>query len=152
MSGSLHTWYSLPDLDRLAERGAVLNGEIELKRLARLKDILHADSGSVKASLRFRARNGGGLTVDIEYEARLELTCQRCLEPLAHHVSARVEMGLVENETMLDSLPAGCEPLVLEGGRLSPVQLIEDELIVALPLVPRHERAEQCGRLARRFV
>jgi uncharacterized protein len=149
MSGSLHTWYSLPDLDRLAAHGAVLNGEIELKRLTRLNDILHADSGSVRASLSFRQRGGGWLIVQIECDATLQLICQRCLEPLAHPVKACVEVGLLEDEAVEKLLPEGCEPFVLEAGRLLPAQLIEDELIVSLPLVPRHARSDQCGGLAR---
>jgi uncharacterized protein len=149
MSGSLHTWYSLPDLTRLAARGAVLNGEIELKRLTRLNDILHADSGSVSASLRFRQRGGGWLVVQIECDATLQLTCQRCLESLTHRVKACVEVGLLEDEAVEKLMPKGCEPFVLEDGRLLPAQLIEEELIVSLPLVPRHARSEQCGDLAR---
>jgi uncharacterized protein len=149
MSGSLHTWYSLPDLDRLAARGAVLDGEIELKRLARLNELLHADSGSVRASLRFRQRSGGWLIVEVKYDATLNLTCQRCLEPMTQRVEASIEMGLLEDETLEKHLPEGCEPYVLEDGRLLPAELIEDELIVALPLAPRHARTEQCGRLAR---
>ena len=149
MSGSLHTWYSLPDLDRLAERGAALAGEIELAKLARLGDVLLADSGSVRASLRFRQRSSGWLTVELEYAATLKLSCQRCLEPLAHHVNARVEIGLVENESVEKHLPEGCEPYVLEDGRLLPAALVEDELLVSLPLVPRHARPDQCGSLAR---
>lgn len=151
MSGSLHTWYSLPDLDRLAEREAVLEGEIELRRLARLSEILHADSGSVRASLRFRRRSSGPLIVEIEYEATLQLLCQRCLEALAHPLQARVELGLLEIESVETRLPEGCEPLLLDNGRLSPAQIIEDELIVSVPLVPRHARRDQCGGLARRL-
>lgn len=149
MSGSLHTWYSLPDLDRLAERGAVLDGEIELKRFARLSDMLHADSGRVTASLRFRQRRGGRLIVEMEFEATLQLICQRCLEALAHPLHVRVEMGLLETESVETRLPEGCEPFSLDGGRFLPAKMIEDELIVSLPLVPRHARLDQCGRLAR---
>lgn len=149
MSGSLHTWYSLPDLERLAERGAVLEGEIALERLPRLNGVLHADSGSVSASLRFQKRSGGWLTVELSYEATLMLECQRCLEPLAHRVNARVELGLLENESMENHLPEGCEPFLLENARLSPANLIEDELIMSLPLAPRHDRLDECGSLAR---
>jgi uncharacterized protein len=149
MSGSLHTWYSLPDLDRLAERGAVLDGEIELKRLTRLSDLLHVDGGRVRASLRFRQRRGGRLIVEMECEATLQLICQRCLEPLAHPLLARVETELLETESVETRLPEECEPFFLDGGRFLPAQLIEDELIVSLPLVPRHARLDQCGRLAR---
>jgi uncharacterized protein len=149
MSGSLHTWYSLPDLDRLAESGAVLSGEIEIKRFERLSGILHTDSGSVRASLRFRQRRDGWLIVEMECKATLQLVCQRCLDPLVHPLHARVEMGLLETESMDTRLPDGCEPITLEDGRLLPAQLIEDELIVSMPLVPRHVLPEECGRHVR---
>ncbi|HJR70977.1 MAG TPA: hypothetical protein VKA43_13120, partial [Gammaproteobacteria bacterium] len=46
-------------------------------------------------------------------------------------------------------VPDGFEPFELEGGRLKPAELIEDEIIVAMPLVPKHARIEDCGSLAR---
>lgn len=147
MSGSLRAWYSLPDLDRLADRGIGLKGELELKALPRLNDILHADRGSVSADLRFRKR-GGWLTVELEYAGIVELICQRCLEGFAHPVGARVEMALVEAGTG-ESVPEGCEPLIVEEGRLRPIDLVEDELIMALPLVPRHAQSVDCGPLGR---
>jgi uncharacterized protein len=150
MSGSLRAWYSLPDLDRLADRGIGLKGELELKALPRLNDILHADRGSVSADLRFRKR-GGWLTVELEYAATVELTCQRCLEEFAYPVRARVEMALVESETG-ESVPEGYEALVVEQGRLRPIDVVEDELIMALPLVPRHARSDDCGPLGRELA
>ena len=94
MPGSLHRWYSFSWLDMLAERQSVLSGEIELKRLARLRDMLHADDGSVTAELRFRKRSGAWVIVELKCEATLALRCQRCLEPMLHAVEARVELGL----------------------------------------------------------
>jgi uncharacterized protein len=150
MSGSLRAWYSLPDLDRLADRGIGLKGELELKALPRLNDILRADRGSVSADLRFRKR-GGWLTVELEYAGTVELICQRCLEGFAHPVGARVEMALVEGGAG-ECVPEGCEPLIVEEGRLRPIDLVEDELIMALPLVPRHAQSAECGPLGREFV
>jgi uncharacterized protein len=148
MSGSLHTWYSLRDLEALGARAAVLSGELPLARFARLVDLLHSDRGSVRATLSFRQR-GGWLGLSLTYETVVELTCQRCLEPLEQPLSATVEIALVEADAMGPHVPKGIEPVVAEGGRLNPAQLIEDELIVALPLVPKHARIEDCGSLAR---
>lgn len=147
MPGSLHSWYSFSWLDMLAERQSVLSGEIELKRLARLRDMLHADDGSVTAKLRFTKHSGAWVIVELECEATLALRCQRCLEPMLHAVEARVELGLVESASMAARLPEGYEPVVLERERLMPAQLIEDELIVSLPLMPKHARPEDCGGL-----
>lgn len=151
MSRSLHTWYSLPDLDLFAERETALEGAIELKRLARLCESLNTDTGSVRARLRFRRRRAGLVSFELSYEARLELICQRCLEPFDYDMAARVEMSLVETASVEPHIPDGYEPVFLEGDRFNPAQVVEDELIVSLPLVPRHPQRNQCGRLAQRI-
>lgn len=148
MSDPLHNWYSVRDLEALGEREGSLSGAIELRRMTRLRDLLSMTDGSVRASLRFRQRSGR-LVVELDYHATLTLVCQRCLEPLVRKVSEHVEMALVESPSMEPHLPEGCEPLVLEGDRLLPSELIEDELIVSLPMAPRHARIEECGNLAR---
>jgi uncharacterized metal-binding protein YceD (DUF177 family) len=58
-------------------------------------------------------------------------------------------MALVESEAVEKYVPEGSEPFVLEGGRFQPAELIEDELIMAVPLVPRHARSDDCGALGR---
>lgn len=149
MPGSLQAWYSVGDLEALGSRGAELAGELDLDRMPRLGELLHDGGGSVKATLRLRHRDGGGLVLDLDFETTLPLTCQRCLEPVAHRVAEHVELAVVESEALQRQLPADCDALVLDGERLNPAQLIEDELIVSVPLVPRHERSEECGSLAR---
>lgn len=138
MSGALHSWYSLPDLRSLAERGTVLEGEFELAGLERLKGLLNSSEGRVKARLSFRLHNGDTLVIALECEASLELLCQRCLGPVAHVVSEQVDFAVAENEDSLAVLPRGMDLMALEGDRLQPAKLIEDELIVSLPLVPKH--------------
>lgn len=138
MSGALHSWYSLPDLRSLAERGAVLEGELELAGLERLKALLNSSEGSAKARLSFRLHSGATLVMALECEASLELVCQRCLEPVAHKVSEQVDFAIAEDQESLAVLPRGMDLIALEGDRLQPAILIEDELIVSLPLVPKH--------------
>jgi uncharacterized protein len=149
MSGSLYSSYGVRELEAFAKRGTVLRGEIELKRLPRLAELLGSDRGSVRAALRFRQQSGGWLIIALEQEAVVELTCQRCLELVDYRIEDRVDLAVLESPAEEERLPEGVEPLVLEGGCVRPATLIEDELIIALPLVPRHESVEACGRLAR---
>jgi uncharacterized protein len=151
MPRSLHSSYKWSDLGAFAARSVTLSGEIGLDRLARFAPLLHTADGSVRASLGFGQRNGGYVTVDLRCEATPELLCQRCLEPFRYPMSERVRLALLETASMEAYLPDGCEPVVLEGERLVPADLIEDELIVSLPLVPRHIRINECGSLARRI-
>jgi uncharacterized protein len=152
MSGSLHAWYSLRDLESLANRGVTLSGELDIDKLTRLSGLLHSDSGSVRATLRFRQRGDGWLESELEYWATVELLCQRCLEPFKQDLAEQVNVVLADGDSLPTTVPAGFEPFELEDGRLQPAQLIEDELIVAVPLVPKHARVEDCGSLARELA
>jgi len=138
MSGALHSWYSLPDLMSLAERGAVLEGTIALAKFGRLKDLLYASEGAAQARMSFRRGGGEILLMDLKCEAVLELVCQRCLKAVVHEVSERVDFALAENEDSLAVLPKGMNLITLDGDRFQPATLIEDELIVSLPLVAKH--------------
>ena len=149
MSGSLHAWYSRRDLESLADREGVLSGELRLSKLTRLVGMLHSDAGSVRASLKFSQRRDGGLGVELRYSASVELACQRCLEPFRHEVAGNVNVALADAESMAASVPEGYEAFELTDGRLLPAQLIEDELIVSMPLAPKHERLADCGSVAR---
>jgi uncharacterized protein len=148
MSGSLHVRYSLRDLESLASRSGELAGELELDKMPRLAGLLQSADGSVKASLRPRQRGARGLALTLEYEAAVQLVCQRCLEPYRERLADRVELALVEEGADEASLPEGFEPVELDEGHLWPAGLIEDELIVAIPLVPKHAKVEDCGSLA----
>lgn len=144
MSEPLHKWYSRPALDMFADRQTVLRGEIELRRFVRLRDLLYTDDGTVSASLKFVERHAGWVGVELEYQTQVQLVCQRCLEPFPYALHAHLGIGLVDSEAMEQYLPEAYEPTVLEESRLMPAQLIEDELIIALPLVPRHEHRAEC--------
>jgi len=67
----------------------------------------------------------------------LTLTCQRTLESFVLPLTVDSRLGLIRNEREEAGLPPGCEPLlVAEDGKLNPADVIEDELLLALPLVP----------------
>lgn len=152
MSGSLHAWYSLRDLESLANRDVTLNGELEIEKLTRLASLLHSNAGSVRATLQFRQRRDGWLAVALEYQAAVHVICQRCLEPFTHELADSVNVVVADREAMPETVPTGFEPFELQGGRLRPAELVEDELIVAMPLAPKHARVEDCGSLAREFA
>jgi uncharacterized protein len=152
MSGSLYAWYSLRDLESLADRGVTLNGELTVGKLTRLKSLLHTDAGSVSATLRFGQRKDGWLAVGLDYRAAVQLVCQRCLEPYWHELDHHANVVVADEASLPATTPAGFEPFELVEGRLQPAELIEDELIVAIPLVPKHARVEDCGSLARELA
>ena len=141
MSGSLHAWYSLRDLESLADRGVTLSGELDIGRLTRLR------GGELSVLIAV-----SWLASEVEYRADVELVCQRCLEPFRQELEENVNVVIADSDSLPTTVPTGFEPFELEDGRLQPVQLIEDEVIVAIPLVPKHARVEDCGSLARQIA
>ena len=106
-------------------------------RLARLCGALAGDEGEVGFRLDFGRDELGTDYVDVHAQAPLTMICQRTLEPFVLTVTVDSRLGLIRQERDEAGLPPGCEPLlVAEDGRLDPADVIEDELLLALPLVP----------------
>ena len=92
--------------------------------------------------------------IDLELQATMTWLCQRCLEPVQwlHTVSSEVEvieprpMGELGNNTSGAESALENEHEVIEvalGGHLRLIELIEDELLLALPFSPTHKNCEQ---------
>ncbi len=129
---------------RLAESGATLRGAIALNMMPRLAGCLHDTEGAVNVELEFGIDAQKIRYVQGRLTGTLHLVCQRCLQSLAYPVDLEFALGLVSSETAAENLPGRYEPLVVEESRLAPGSLVEDELLLALPIVPMHVIAE-CG-------
>lgn len=83
----------------------------------------------------------------LQYDASFELRCQRCLEPMEERVCRGASFVIVGGDSIPAGIPEDHEPVKLSGDRFQPAGFVEDELIMSLPLIPRHARPEQCGAL-----
>ncbi len=131
------------DPKRLVEQRRSLTGAVGLDRLPRLAEVVVAGDGEpnqlvARFELRFDRDTAGRGTVRGEVSAALMLRCQRCNEPYEFPVESRFTLALVSGLDEARRLPDGYEPLLLERQRLDPAALVEDELLLALPAVPRH--------------
>ncbi len=103
----------------------------------RLCGALAGNDGEVIYRLDFGRDELGTDYVDVHAQAPLTMTCQRTLEPFVLPVRVDSRLGLIRRERDEAGLPPGCEPLLVpDDGRLHPADVIEDELLLALPLVP----------------
>ena len=125
--------------DKWADRAAIVEAELPLKQFTRLLDGAHSDVGTVAVNLKFSrdarrfARMQGTLTTQVS------LTCQRCLDPVDVAVVAEVDVYLLAREQDCERLDEEEDFVVYGEGRCFVHDVIEDELILALPLVPRHD-------------
>jgi uncharacterized protein len=137
------------DLAAFARDGASLEGEWPADSLERL-----ADSGAPEAPaagwppLRWslhgeiRQPKGGAAQtwLHMTAQAQVALTCQRCLQPVQEALDVDRWIRFVDTEAEAAALDVDSDDDVLALPRhLDARELIEDELLLALPLVPRHE-------------
>ncbi|OGT12428.1 MAG: hypothetical protein A2X77_02020 [Gammaproteobacteria bacterium GWE2_42_36] len=72
-------------------------------------------------------------------EATVALTCQRCLKPMMYPLKITFKLSPVFDEEAAQQLPSSYEPLYLSQDEIALNDLLEDELILALPLIPKHD-------------
>jgi DUF177 domain-containing protein len=137
-------WSKPLDVDRLAEAEADVDFVVPLAELPRLGAQLANVAGEVHGRVRFRrVANIPVATVTVEGTARL--ICQRCLEAMEVGVEATAEVGLVATEADVSRVPEELEPALAPEGRISVGELVEEELLLTLPIVPLHAEADTCN-------
>ncbi len=123
---------------RLAKAGKCLNGQFRLNVFHRLGTLLNNDLGNLVYRLDFAEDPNGIYCINGEITASVEVLCQRCLEPFQMKVNHSVSLGIVLDKAEAKQLPSEYEPLVLDEDTLSLVELVEDELLLALPFSSVH--------------
>ncbi len=135
------------DVADFAAAGRALAGRwagVDLPRLAASQALPH-DSTAAEVCWTVRGERrpqaGGEPEVWLELSARtlVWLTCQRCLQPLEQPLAVQTRLRFVRGQAQAEALDAEVEEDVLALTRsLDLRELVEDELLLALPLVPRH--------------
>ncbi|KPK11394.1 MAG: hypothetical protein AMJ68_06025 [Acidithiobacillales bacterium SG8_45] len=134
MSGGLPTSI---DPIWLADQETHLSGTIPLKRMTRLVAGCRSDAGEASVDLQFRSEpNGERRSVRGRIEASVETTCERCLESMTLPLVAEIDMVIVTPEQV--SVMDEHEDLLVAEGPMVLSELAENELILAMPMIPMH--------------
>ena len=134
------------DIVAFAEAGASLSGEDPLSHYARLsrEDL----DGEGEAVVRWQAQGrsepvaGGApeIWLDLQAQTELGMQCQRCLEPMRQALAFERSFRFVRDEATAELLDEELEDDVLVWRKDFDLQaLVEDELLMELPVAPRHE-------------
>ena len=132
------------DFLKQVERNACFEGAWPVSRFARLADAICSNQGEVTVWLKFGTR-AGTHCLDGRVQAELELRCERCLDPVKQHIESGFRFGLITSEDEADLLPKEFEPLLVSDSGLSLVELVEDEILLSLPIVARHD--DECSEI-----
>ena len=122
-------------------RNGYFEGEVALAELTRLDELLYGQrgeqSGGVTVRFEFTRNEFGTMMLIGQLRAGLELQCQRCLKPLTVEIEQDIELMIdagveVVRGSSLDAIDS-------DEGYVDIFEVVEDELILALPLVALHE-------------
>lgn len=128
---------------RFAEQGIFLEGTVKIADMQRLVTSLAGDDQRVIVSLQFGLDDQKTTFLKGHLETQLILQCQRCMESFSYEIISDFILGIVNSLEEADSLPEYYEPALAQGGQLALRDLIEDEIILNLPIIPRHD-PKQC--------
>ncbi|WP_200193082.1 YceD family protein [Halorhodospira abdelmalekii] len=117
-------------------------GVLALAAMSRLSPLLANadDAGAEPVRLRFSAARdeAGRRILEGSIEAILPLICQRCLRCYQQPIETTFRLIVVSSEAEAEVLPAELEPYVSGSGTVRPLDVVEEELLLALPFPPRH--------------
>lgn len=133
---------NIVDAEVCARAGSTIARHFSAADLPRLSEAGGREGSSIEANFQF-AHFEGRPAVSGELHGTVVLTCQRCMQPVSVEVDDSFQVLVVEEERSDE--PGGYEPVVANPARLDLRWLAEEQVLLALPLVPMHEGASDAG-------
>lgn len=126
-------------LCHLGTHGAYqLSGQLLIKNMSSLNDKIIQDEIVVSLILSFGFDESGEYEVKVLGHSDVTLCCQRCIGPVECHISIESNLRPVSNDEQAKLLPANLEPLLAPEDEVDLESWVQEELLLALPMVPLH--------------
>ena len=132
------------DVGQCASQRVELEREFEVREFERLRDSVSRPEGRAAVSLRFKFA-GSLAAAEGSVSGGVWLVCQRCLGDFAARLESPVRIAFVDSDEDAATVPEDYEAVTVDAGRLALADFVEDELLLALPLVPMHATLAECG-------
>lgn len=124
------------DVKRFTLQNCHLKGNVDLAEMSRLHDSLYSQDGTVEIDLHFTINEQHRPIITGNIQTTLNVLCQRCLQVMSLPIETKVALIILNNEDQ--EVPDNYEALILTNPETSLYNLIEDELLLALPIVSYH--------------
>ncbi|MCK5894704.1 MAG: DUF177 domain-containing protein [Endozoicomonadaceae bacterium] len=124
---------------KFAQNEYKLVGRIAVGELDRLVEMLAGKEAEVALSLEFFLEDNRRPMITGELKAELPMICQRCLDVVCVSIQTEINLAVVWSEEQAKALPKDLDPLIMKDDTADLQQLVEDELLLSLPLVAYHE-------------
>lgn len=127
-----------------ARHGRRLAGRVRLASLPRLADVLADDGGEIECEVLGESDREGSAFLVMRLEGEVGLRCQRCLETLIVplRVASRLLLVPPGRQWPDEELAEDDYDAVEAGKEMALLPMIEEEVLLALPIAPMHESCE----------
>lgn len=123
-----------------ARTGQHLSGDLPIRRLSRLEDVVADPGGDIAYEVDGARDQRNRPLLRLHIHGTLKLRCQRCLEAFEHDLDVASDILVVQPGAVPDDVDDPDAPDYIEAEReLDLAALVEDEVLLALPFAPRHE-------------
>ena len=140
--------FEAPILDpvRFTALGDVVEGRVPASGCDRLAELLYRPQGEIRYRVTGYRTPDGLPALALHLEGDLELVCQRCLGGLSFPLNVDSAIIMVRDAAALPDLEAEAEgvDVIVQPAKVALVDLLEEEILLALPLVPVHAEG-MCG-------
>ena len=138
-------WSRRAPVDTLVGTETAVDFAIPLADLPRVSHELTSKDGEASGHVRF-SRQQGHAVADLVVSAQPEVVCQRCMQPMRWPVNVNSRVALVSDYDAADRVPGEMEVFLVEGDSVSVRDLVDEEVMLALPHVARHDEDSECAR------
>lgn len=127
------------DLERIGREPRTYAGKLSGETMPKLMELVDQIT-AIEASMQVEwAQDQAHAAIHGTCWAQVTLVCERCLEPMNMRLEGDFAVLAVDRPQQADELPMDQAVVEAPRGQLDVVSLIEDELILGLPVVPRHD-------------
>jgi uncharacterized protein len=133
-----------------ARKALEIHDTIAVSQFSRLRDVLTSSDGMLDYRIVGGVNENGRPRLQLFMQGSLQLSCQRCLEPFEFELDIASNFLIVPDESAIPSSEdeSDDENYLVAGTQMRVIDLIEDEILLALPLAPKH-KISQCGASAK---
>jgi len=132
---------SLPDqlkLFNFAKKEISLSGIYQISDFPRITEIASNKKDNISVDLSFYLKNNKTPCVDGIIELDIVLACQRCLDDLSIELEVNFNLAFARHNQESEELDSHYEIYVTEDEELATHDLISDEILLSIPMVPTH--------------
>ncbi|WP_392384043.1 YceD family protein [Marinomonas primoryensis] len=129
------------DPRKYANYELAFEGYVPLNEFKELCAILASNEGNAFIHLDFRVDEDRRYIATGSLTAQVQVVCQRCMEAVTHDLALDLSLGFVYDEDHAKNLPKDYDPVVMTDGDVILADMVEQEIILALPIVAYHEES-----------